>query len=287
MDSKTKLKVGNTYFFMCYALVCGGKSTFFNLVKEQTKAEIYNVFFVSSDEIRSELAHDYQSKNKNLDYQTCFDKVGKETAITFDKNIENALKNVDENKINIILVDKNYPNGIDKFVGKFCTQKEKHFFFVFVPKINKPILTNKYKRYFPFSYDYLAQCYLRLKSRKNHETLNGDSEESKNVFISFFALFGKFKFEEGICRNNSYVNNVVIKTITFTDESKNIVLDDQKLEKLTYRFTPFNKNSLISKKQDIDDFLKDIESNFSGNNYFQDTRNVMKEEVTSLLEDGI
>ena len=148
MESNEKLifEEGKIYFFICYALVCGGKSTFFEQIisqtsKEETK-EKYNVSFVSSDEIRSQLTHDLQNKNKDMSFQTCFDKVGKTTAKEFDKQIQNAINNKQENKINIILVDKNYPNGIDKFLSLFCKDKNNQYFIILTPNIKKPINLN-------------------------------------------------------------------------------------------------------------------------------------------------
>ena len=38
-EERIKLQEGNTYFFMCFALVCGGKSTFFEQIISQTSSE--------------------------------------------------------------------------------------------------------------------------------------------------------------------------------------------------------------------------------------------------------
>ena len=55
-----KLEQGNTYFFICFALVCGGKSTFFDQIVSQTtndqNKDKYNIKIVSSDKIREELS---------------------------------------------------------------------------------------------------------------------------------------------------------------------------------------------------------------------------------------
>ena len=112
-----KLEQGNTYFFICFALVCGGKSTFFDQIVSQTtndqNKDKYNIKIVSSDKIREELSLQMQKKNPNMTFKQCFDKVGKETAKKFDAQIRNAIASKQSDKINIILVDKNYPQGID------------------------------------------------------------------------------------------------------------------------------------------------------------------------------
>ena len=83
-EERIKLQEGNTYFFICFALVCGGKSTFFEQIISQTSSEQnkdkYNIQIVSSDKIREELSLEMQKKNPNMTFKQCFDKVGKETA---------------------------------------------------------------------------------------------------------------------------------------------------------------------------------------------------------------
>ena len=203
--SKTNFKEGNTYFFICYALVCGGKSTFFDQIITQTGTEEnklkYNVIMVSSDQIRANLSKEMQAKNPNMTFKQCFDKLGKETAREFDNQIFQAIKKRDKSKINIILVDKNYPQGIDGFLKKFCKYKSTQFFIVFIPNISKPININNL--IFPFSLNYFIQCYLRLKNRHGHEVLNGEDEESKLVYISFFKLFQNFDFYKNIKGNKN------------------------------------------------------------------------------------
>ena len=166
VENRVKFEEGNTYFFICFALVCGGKSTFFEQIISQTTSEKneskYNVKMVSSDKIREELSIEMQKKNPNMTFKQCFDKVGKETAREFDTQIKNAINSTKKDKINIILVDKNYPQGIDKFLKLFCKDKSTQFFFVFIPNIKTPININGIK--FPFSLDYVIQCYLRLKN---------------------------------------------------------------------------------------------------------------------------
>ena len=222
-----KFEEGKTYFFICFALVCGGKSTFFEEIKSQTQSEKnkskYNIKLVSSDKIREDLSIQMQKNNPKMTFQQCFDKVGKETAKEFDTQIKKAIDETEKDKINIILVDKNYPQGIDKFLKLFCTDKNSQFFLVFIPNIKKPIKINDIK--FPFSLDYFIQCYLRLKNRKGHEVLNGQDESSILVYLSFFKLFQNFDFEKKISSNEEFSNNVILHEMNFTDEEKDIKID--------------------------------------------------------------
>ena len=322
---KFKLEKGKTYFFICYALVCGGKSTFFEQILSQTNTEEnkskYNIKMVSSDEIRSNLSKEMQKKNPNMTFKQCFDKLGKETAREFDIQIKKAIDSTDKSKINIILVDKNYPQGIDGFLKKFCRNKYTQFFIVFIPNISKPIDISNLK--FPFSLNYFIQCYLRLKNRHGHEVLNGEDEESKLVYISFFKLFQNFDFYKNIkgnkfedkknkeedestvkkrerSRDKYYENkknkfnfndNVYIQKINFTDESKEMDADEDTkkfFNDVVAKIKAFDMKDLKEKyEKDIDSFFKKIDEKYDGKNAFEDTREKIKEQVKDLLNNGI
>ena len=291
-EEKIKLEPGNTYFFICFALVCGGKSTFFEQIISQTNSDQnkdkYNVNIVSSDKIREDLSHQMQKENPNMTFKQCFDKVGKETAKKFDKEIKKAIDNKKQDKINIILVDKNYPQGIDKFLKFFCKDKDSQFFLVFIPRIKKPININGLE--FPFSLDYFFQCYLRLKNRHGHEVLNGEDENSKMVYLSFFKLFQNFDFYNKIYSNAEYENNVFLQEIDFTDETKEIEVDNDVIQffnNVIRRLKAFDmENIKQNHESEINKFFGIIEEKYDGKNFFSDTRELIKNQVQDLLENG-
>ena len=291
-EERIKLEPGNTYFFICFALVCGGKSTFFEQITSQTNSDQnkdkYNISIVSSDKIREDLSHQMQKENPNMTFKQCFDKVGKETAKKFDKEIKKAIDNKKQDKINIILVDKNYPQGIDKFLKFFCKDKDSQFFLVFIPKIKKPININGLE--FPFSLDYFLQCYLRLKNRHGHEVLNGEDENSKMVYLSFFKLFQNFDFYNKIYSNAEYENNVFLQEIDFTDETKEIEVDNdvvQFFNNVIRRLKAFDmENIKQNHESEINKFFGIIEEKYDGKNFFNDTRELIKNQVQDLLENG-
>ena len=291
-EERIKLEPGNTYFFICFALVCGGKSTFFEQIISQTNSDQnkdkYNISIVSSDKIREDLSHQMQKDNPNMTFKQCFDKVGKETAKKFDKEIKKAIDNKKQDKINIILVDKNYPQGIDKFLKFFCKDKESQFFLVFIPRIKKPININGLE--FPFSLDYFFQCYLRLKNRHGHEVLNGEDENSKMVYLSFFKLFQNFDFYNKIYSNAEYENNVFLQEIDFTDETKEIEVDNDVIQffnNVIRRLKAFDmENIKQNHESEINKFFGIIEEKYDGKNFFSDTRELIKNQVQDLLENG-
>ena len=284
---------GKIYFFMSFSLVCGGKSTFFEEIKTQTgkenEKEKYNIILVSSDKIREELSLKMQKDNPKMTFKQCFDKVGRDTAKEFDTQIKNAIDSADKDKINIILVDKNYPQGIKKFLEKFCTNKDSMFFIVFIPNIKKPININNIK--FPFSLNYFIQCYLRLKNRHGHEVLNGEDESSKYVYISFLKLFQNFDFDKRLKSSEEYGKNIFFQIIDFTDEKSEIQIEtntEKFYNNVMRKIKPFDEFSI--KKyfgNDIDEYFKAIEEKYDGKNFFEDTRELIKNEIEDLLKNGV
>ena len=292
-EERIEFQPGNTYFFICFALVCGGKSTFFEQIISQTSTDQnkdkYNIKIVSSDKIREDLSLQLQKKNPNMSFKQCFDKVGRETAKKFDQEIKKAISSEEKDKINIILVDKNYPQGIDKFLKLFCKNKESQFFLVFIPNIKKPIDINGIK--FPFSLSYLFQCYLRLKNRHGHEVLNGEDESSKLVYLSFFKLFQNFDFYNKIYSNDEYAKNVFLQKIDFTDENKEIEVDkdiEEFFDNVIKHLKAFDMDSIKNyHENDINKFFGAIEDKYDEKNFFNDTRELIKNQVQDLLEKGI
>ena len=288
-SEKFKLEKGKNYFIICYSLVSGGKSTLYDYLISSIKDNpLYNYLYVSSDQVRDKLAKKLNEKEKEKTYKQCFELVGKNTAKEFDRIIQNFVKKSDNEKINIILVDKNYPQGIDKFLSKFCQNTELNYVIVLLPNISHPIKDQKY--YYPYSIDYIIQCYLRLRHRSGHENLNGDDEDSKYIYLSFLKLFNKFDFDSGINTNEQFVNNVVFKKISFTDESNNIPFNEEFsnfFNKIMTKIKAFDLESMKKKYgEEIENFFKYIEENYD-NNFFKDTRENIKEEVKEILENGI
>ena len=288
-----KLEEGKIYFFICYALVCGGKSTFFEQIQSQTSTEEnknkYNVKMVSSDQIRADLSHEMQKNKPEMTFKQCFDKLGKETAKQFDKQIKSAIDSKEDNKINIILVDKNYPQGIDKFLKLFCKDKSSQYFVVFIPNIIKPLSIENL--WFPFSLNYFIQCYLRLKNRHGHEVLNGEDEQSKYVYISFLKLFQNFDFHQKVSNDPEFAENVFLQKIDFTDESKDMEIDPETekfFTKVMKKIRAFDMEKIKKyNENDINTYFKGLDDNYDGKNFFKDTREKIKNEVNDLLINGI
>jgi len=99
------------------------------------------------------------------------------------------------------------------------------------PKINYNIKISNH--IFPFSYDYLINCYYRLKNRKNHETLDG---EKNPTFYLILFMFLKFYSNFDV----SNIQNCDVKQqLLFTDEKERNEFWQSDYDKLT------NMNGLL------------------------------------------
>jgi hypothetical protein len=170
-------------------------------------------------------------------------------------------------------------------------EKNNNFVIVFVPKIKNQINLKENHIYYPFSIDYIIQCYLRLKHRQGHENLNGNDENSRNVYLSFLKLFKGFNFEYNIYSEEQYQKNIQIKEMPFTDEDNNINFDEVHqnfFKNVLNKIRPFDMNSINNEfKDDINNYLNYIETNYDEKNIFKDTRNQIENEVLDFLKFGL
>ena len=197
---RIKLEKGNIYFFFVIGLISSGKSTFFNLIiskaSTEKNKEKYNIKTISSDQIRSDICKKYMEEHQNISLYICIEKTNKKANTVFNRQIYRAIDKADKEKINIILIDKNIQKGIDLYLKKYLKDKSRQYFVVFIPKINNPINLPNLK--FPLSVNYFIQCYIRLKNRQDHLTINGEDEKSRQLFTFFFKSYQNFDFYENI-----------------------------------------------------------------------------------------
>ena len=131
---------------------------------------------------------------------------------------------------------------------------------------------------------------MRLKNRHGHEVLNGEDEESKYVYISFLKLFQNFNFQKKICSDIKFSDNVYTQPMDFTDESKDLEIDpetEQFFEKIMKKMKAFDMEKIKQNEKEINNYFKGLEEKYEGKNFFEDTREKIKNEVVDLLTNGI
>ena len=237
-STKTPLHKGKIYYIVSIGLICCGKSTLYNYIlsHEKTDPEFtknFKLFYINTDIIRTELATKYHSAHPEISYNECFELMLKETDVEFHTQLQNMENDVDNTKVNLILVDKNFPKGVAKFIATYC-KDTKHNAIVLVPNANslKPIsfvanCSNREERVcsFPYSMSYIIQCYLRLKHRRGHLTLNGNCEKAKYLYLSFLRMFMNCEIVPQLESVVSW-DNVYIKRIHFIDDEKEVNVDE-------------------------------------------------------------
>lgn len=109
---QTKFIKGNIYLFANIGLVSSGKSTLSKYLEAEIKAKLgeNNIRFVtiSSDKIRMEIENSMRSEKEKLGEDKFSEKVSKKQRDEFDKEFEKELEKWEEDKFNIILLDKNF-----------------------------------------------------------------------------------------------------------------------------------------------------------------------------------
>jgi len=107
---------------------------------------------------------------------------------------------------------------------------------VLIPKIKNPISISK-DISFPFSFDYIVQCFLRLQNRKNHETL--DSEKNPTFYLihlMFLKFYKLFQF-------SALTKITFLHEVSYTVEKNT----NEQMEKLSNLLETVFKNSFVGK----------------------------------------
>ena len=233
------------------------------------------IHYVSSDKIKQGIIDDYLAKHPYETHSQAHEKMNKYATQVFEKELSKLVsKASDYHKVNFVFVDKNFPiSQAEKLMTEY---KSKHFL-IFYPKVDKDCSEAK----LPFSYDYMIQCYHRLKNRKNHETLDFDKNEFAHyILFSFICLYRNSKFEFG-------KKNVQAVPLSITDESKAIEYDayfksifKQMINSIAKII--FDVDKMREHDKLISEVVSFIESNYPQSLY-ADTRDILRNEINQIL----
>ena len=319
-NNRIQFEKGKTYFLFCIGLIGSGKSSFFkevySFLNTKEKKEKFNTFLFPSDIIKTEVVE--RLKNiPNFDLEDLHNIISEIADIELYKKIDKCLNNLDKNKINILLIDENIPNGIDIFVEKYLINKTIQNFVVIVPNITRPIIIDDLK--YPWSMNYFIQCYFRLKNRKDHTLLNGDNPLSTIIYLRYLKRSENFDFYRDIkkkidikpfrqeylkdkklknikklfqkFKQENNEKNIFIQKIDLTDESKIIKIgSDTKyffknvVTKLSDKIT----GKVVKEKygKEINQYFGLLEKKYKKND-FNNCSNIVREEIKDLFENGI
>ena len=149
-------------------------------------------------------------------------------------------------------------------------------FILLYPKCNSGIYFSH--SFYPFSIEFIVQCYYRLKNRKNHETLDPlKKSDYYAVLFMFIQFYKNFHFAQ------VYKYNFLYKKyeISFTDDCEIQLMDDQNAI-LSKMFEEIISNLEITDvptgTEEMKKFVENIEKYFKEND-FKNTKGIIKDEL--------
>jgi hypothetical protein len=283
MESLGKLKKGITYILIPLGLIGSGKSTIFKIMQDiisSSYSGLINLQVVSSDEIHRKYIDEHLEKNPKKTFEQALTNTRNCSKDRFNGLIKEYIKNSDKEKINLIFLDKNFPfQSAQDMVDSYISSDVKAI--AFYPRIYHNFSTNVS---YPFSINYILQCYFRLKQRKGHETLDFDiNPYAHYILLSFLSLY----------RNHQFVlERAELYPLTITDEDEYFEFSPslaQKFDSLmknlkNYKFDIEKiKNKL---EGDIDEIFDKIEDTFKPE-MFADKREVLRSELEYIFKNKI
>ena len=207
-----------------------GKTFFINQLKALIEKYGINFYSIGSDLIRRDVMDSLIRKNRRMTEKEAFEKSGRIAGFKFEEELVNTFSEIfkdKKNKNSIIYIDKNHPpNAINRStepIRKFLeTNIDTSFkldlqYVALIPDCIKYFeFGEKSTSFIPFSISYFIQCYLRVKHRYDHPTLNGDTKNLINIFGIFISNFINVSLTEKNIMMFQKLNRAI--KLPFTDE---------------------------------------------------------------------
>ena len=273
-----------------------GKTFFINQL--QTLIEKYGINFYSigSDLIRREVMNELMRKNRRMTEKEAFEKSGRIAGYKFEEELLNTFSQIfkdKKNKNSIIYIDKNHPpNAINRSTEPIRKFLENNVNTSFKLDLQYVALIPDCIKYFefgenstsfiPFSISYFIQCYLRVKHRFDHPTLNGDTKNLINIFGIFISNFINVSLTENNIIMFQKLNRAI--KLPFTDEieeealPKDLVDAGRKFfEELIITKNPRDSTPLSRK------FEKLINDYYPKGNEFYPTKNLVSSTTEPII----
>jgi hypothetical protein len=245
---------------------------------------------ISSDNIRREIIDDIK-RRKRVDDERAFSMSGKSAAIQFETELRGKFRTlIENNDCSLLYLDKNHPpnaisrvfeplreemksiRGIDKVDVKFVA---------LLPDCLNTINLSPTKT-ISFSLAYFIQCYVRIKHRRNHPTLNGDKQDLICILAMFINNFVNFSLTEQNLMLH-YQFNKAIK-LPFTEE----ISEDQLPKDLLEAARDFlnnmpSGNNIPEYDSRAEKLERLINKYYTKPEKFKSTKNLVKETAEPVL----
>jgi hypothetical protein len=261
-----------------------GKTYFVEQLKEMLNKTDIIFNKLSSDDIRLSVMN---TTFKHLSKDEAFSASGQQATREFENELKRLFGLSSAAKRSLVYLDKNHPpNALSRVfetIRKKCEQ---------IPYIND--LSIKYvallpdcgsfkisdKKLLPFSLSYFIQCYVRIRNRFNHQTLNGDNKNLICILGLFMGNFINFSLNEQNLILH-YKFDKIIK-LPFTEELSDKLPDD--LVKAATIFFDSLSNQLPPLDNKALAFEKLINTYFPKSDQFKSTKDLVKETAYPIIK---
>ena len=288
LRTETGINIKRIIILIPMTIPGNGKTFFIKQLKEIIEKYGISFYSIGSDLIRRQVMDNLMRK-KHLSEKQAFEQSGKTANFKFEEELVNTfdkIYNSDKIQNSIIYIDKNHPpNAINRStepIRKYLKNSIKRAFkldlqFVaLIPDcINDFRFGDNLNSFIPFSLSYLIQCYLRVKHRNDHPTLNGDTKNLINIFGIFISNFINVSLKENNIIMLQKLNRAI--KLPFTDEIEDEGLPEDLVDAARKFFEELiiNKNNKepteLSRK-----FEKMINDYYHSENDFYSTKNLVK-----------
>jgi hypothetical protein len=206
----------NTVVIIPLTIPGTGKTLFIKTLSELVKCLGKTFDTIGTDKLRKIEMDKYCSNNKIKDRSIAFEQTGKTFNFKFKSQISSQLNQLGKND-SLFYIDKNHPPNA--LANTLLIVNENVFnsnlkIVALVPDCKDKFKLNENMKY-PFSLSYFIQCYMRVKNRRDHETLNGD-QKIIHIMGMFFNNFINMSFDSELLLGSYQFSNVI--KLPFTEE---------------------------------------------------------------------
>ena len=273
-----------------------GKTFFITQLKALIEKYKIKFYSIGSDLIRREVMDEMMRKNRRLTEKEAFERSGKRAGFMFEEKLVETFDEIYKTKSiknSIIYIDKNHPpNAINRSTEPIRKYLEKNIdtsfkldlqFVALIPDCIKYFeFGEKSNAFIPFSISYFIQCYLRVKHRNDHPTLNGDTKNLINIFGIFISNFINVSLTENSIIMFHKLNRAI--KLPFTDEIEDEGLPQDLVEAGKKFFEELIKNKNARDPTDLSrNFEKLINDYYPKGNEFYPTKNLVSSTTEPII----
>ena len=254
LHSETGYNIKRVIVLIPMTIPGNGKTYFIKQLKEIIEKYGISFYSIGSDLIRRRIMDNIMRKNRKITEKEAFEKSGKPASFEFEKELVNTFDEIytsDHIKNAIIYIDKNHPpNAINRSTEpirkylqgaiKRSSKLDLQFVALIPDCINEFRFGNNFNSFIPFSLSYFIQCYLRVKHRDDHPTLNGDTKNLVNIFGIFISNFINVSLKENNIIMLQKLNRAI--KLPFTDEIEDEGLPEDLVDAARKFFEELIKN---------------------------------------------